>query len=76
MDAFLAPIVIGVSLAGVCVVSVYRASKFDYRCTNCKKLFKANSIQATFAPQSRGKKYLFCPNCRRKYLCDLVYRRK
>ncbi len=76
MNEFLAPIIIGVVLVSICFISVYRASRFDFRCVNCKKTFKENPIISAFAPQSGGRKYLMCPNCKRKYLCDLILKGK
>ncbi len=76
MNEFLAPIIVGAVLLSVCLVSIIRASQFDFRCTNCKKIFKENPAVSAFAPQSNGRKYLRCPNCRRKYLCDLILKRK
>ncbi len=76
MDMFLAPIIIGVTLIVICIISIFRASQFDFRCTRCKKVFKENPVVAAFAPQSGGRKYLRCPNCRRKMLCDLILKGK
>ncbi len=76
MNDFLAPIIVGIVLLGVCFVSVYRASKFDFRCTHCKSVFRVNPLISAFAPQSSGKKYLLCPACKRKYLCDLILKGK
>lgn len=72
MEFLMAPIIIGVALLCVVVFAVYKASKFFYRCTKCGTNFTVNPVSAAFAPHSGGKKYLICPNCRKKQLCHLI----
>ena len=76
MGYFLAPLIILIALIVVACLSIYRASKFDCKCTVCKKQFKPKLIQATLAPHSNGLKYIDCPHCRGKQFCQLVYRGK
>lgn len=74
MDMLLAPIIIGAAMVVVFCVGVYRASKFSYRCTRCKTTFDVNPVSGALAPQSQGKKYLVCPTCRTKKLCNLIFK--
>ncbi|MEG0020517.1 MAG: hypothetical protein RSE24_02640 [Oscillospiraceae bacterium] len=74
MENFIAPIIIVVALLVVFGITVYRASRFSYRCTKCKTTFEANPVVATLAAQSQGKKHLMCPNCRTKQLCSLIFK--
>lgn len=74
--AFLAPVLIALALLGVVLITIYKASKFEYRCTNCSTQFAKNAVTAALAPQSRGKKYLVCPNCKQKQFCHLIYKGK
>ncbi|MEG1781675.1 MAG: hypothetical protein RR253_00330 [Oscillospiraceae bacterium] len=76
MEIYLAPIIIAVSLLLVFGYTVLQASRFEYKCTFCKKQFRANPVVAALAPQSKGKKYLMCPSCRTKQFCQLIYKGK
>lgn len=76
MNVYLAPIIIGLGLLLIFLYTVWQASRFEYKCTFCKKQFKANPVVAALAPQSKGMKYLTCPSCRAKQFCKLIYKGK
>lgn len=73
-NPFLAPAIIFAILILVFVVTAFKARKFEYQCTKCKTKFSANPAVAAIAPQSNGKKHLYCPSCHKKQFCNLIYK--